>query len=247
MVWTTFAVPIAPADLRPDERSAQARRIVASIPARASAQGPGFLLAHLAERPLVYRGPPPDRQASFVVLDVSHRHRYARQETLLRTREEPIVRRWLARPDHAVVRVERDLLLLRRGRPPRRGLGARAIRGTTSPDLGDALSACLAMRGASLTADRIDLDLVARAPCPADIGLRIGTGDKPRRVDLLFDGLFSPVHLRPGDRLRSSHPLDPTERAAALRGDLRVGLLRSGGARIDRTDPLSVAVRLAPR
>jgi len=247
MAWTSFAVPIALADLRPDERSAQARRIVAAVPQARSVQGPGFLLAHLAERSLVYRGPPPDRQASFVILDVSHRRRYARQETLLRTREEPIVRRWLARPDHALVRLERDFLLLRRGRSPRRGLGARAIRGTTSPDQGDALSACLALRGASLAGARLHLDLVARAPCPADIGLRIGTADKPRRVDLLFDGLFSPVHLRPGDLVRSSHPLDPTERAAALQGELRVGLLRSGGARIDRADPLSVAVQLAPR
>ena len=53
---------------------------------------------------------------SWVVLDVTHRQRFARREDLLRTLEEPIVRTWLARDDYGVVFANRELLVLHRGR-----------------------------------------------------------------------------------------------------------------------------------
>jgi len=227
-----------------DARTAAARRVLAAIPPEASVQAPAWMLAHVAERDLLFRGPPPDREAAWVVLDLSYRHRHEHTETLLRTREEPIVRHWLARDDHAIRRISGDLVLLERGASPRDGLGARAIRGQGPTEIGTPLSDCLSLVGGRRAPGRVDLDLVARGSCPADIGLRIGVGPKPRRVDLLFDGIFSPVHLRPGDRVRSSHVLSPVEEDALTRGALRVGLLRSGGARIERTDPMSVPVAL---
>ena len=223
-------------ELVADARTHAARRVRRAIPDEVSVQAPGWFLAHVAERDLVFLGPPPDREAAFVVLDVSHRRRYARQETLLRTREEPIARRWLARGDHALALATGDLLLLRRGGRPREGVGGRAIRGRAPSSSGVSLSACLALLGARASGDRVAIDFVARGPCPGDVGLRIGSDEKPRRVDLLFGGLLSPVHLREGDLVRSVHEVDLGGRA------LRVGLLRSGGARIERTDPISVDV-----
>jgi uncharacterized membrane protein len=181
---------------RPDGRTIAARRILGRISAEASVQGPGWLLPHVAERDLLFRGPPPDREAAWVVLDVSYRRAHAHEETLLRTREEPIVRRWLARDDHAIRVVAGDLLLLERGKSPRDGLGGRAIVGRGPTDVGVPIAACLSLLGGRPSPGRVDLDFVARGPCPGDIGLRIGTGPKPRRVDLLFEGLLSPVHLR---------------------------------------------------
>src|SRR5690606_5560195 len=91
------------AAFEPDAASYAARKVLAAIPDAASVQAPDPLLPHVAERPIVRRAPPPEAGTDYVVLDVSHRERYARSEDLLRTMEEPIVRRWLARPDHALL------------------------------------------------------------------------------------------------------------------------------------------------
>jgi hypothetical protein len=229
-------------EYRDDEATLSARRTLAVIPDRVSVQAPDRLLPHLADRLDLFRAPPPERNAQFVVLDTSHRQRYAHQETLLRTTEEPNVRDWLARPDYALVHAEADLVVLQRDRDPREGSSKRYIIGSASPDQGIRLTECLALLSGSLRNDRLCLRLVARSSCARDLAIRLGPLPKSRRVDLLFDGLLSPVHLRRSDLLLSCHQLNHKERNAILLNGVYVGTLRQSGARPEPTDPMSVHV-----
>lgn len=229
---------------RPDAQTRAGRAIVAAIPEDASVQAPYPLLPHLAERRTLHRTSSPEANDDFYVLDVAHRRRFAANEDLLRTVEEPPVRTWLAREDHRLVRAAGDYLLLERGRAPREGLGGRALVGTDDPAAGQRLAACLAVRGARLTGDVLELDFVARGPCPNDLAVRLGVEARAPRVDLLFGGWLSPRHLRRGDRARSRHRLGPALRRRILDRGLRVGLLRESGARPAHADPVSVRVPL---
>lgn len=229
---------------RPDANTAAARAIVRAIPPGASVQAPDALLPHLAERKVLRRAASPETGADYLVLDVSHRRRFAATEDLLRTREEPHVRTWLARDDHRLVLAGGDYLLLERGKSPREGRGADAIVGRADPSRGRRIAACLAVLGAALEDDLLALDFVAREPCPNDLAIRIGTGVRPERVDLLFGGWLSPSQVRRGDRLRSLHRLNEAEIARIRAEGLRVGALRSSGARPEHEDPTSVPVAL---
>ncbi|MBN1652795.1 MAG: DUF2079 domain-containing protein [Deltaproteobacteria bacterium] len=295
-------------DYREDALTRSSRRVLAAIPDRASVQAPDRLLPHLAERMNLHRAPPPERNADFVVLDISHRQRYARQETLLRTTEEPEVSNWFARSDHALVHAEDDLVVLQRNRSPRQGLAKRYFVGNASPDEGTRLTVsvqrsnesaanspvkpsapeaparmvravpdepdrgrkpvlrdesaavvvkqqhppeqlrlteCLAVLRGSLQGERLCLEFVARGSCARDLAIRLGPVPKSRRVDLLFDGLLSPIHLRASDRLVSCHRLSDKEREAILLEGVYVGALRRSGARPEPTDPISVRVAIA--
>jgi hypothetical protein len=223
-----------------DRRAIAAARIVAAIPEDATIQVPYALMPHLAARPKLGPPPPPERNADFVAFDAWHRARYRHRETLLRTSEEPPLRAWLAREDHALVAAEGDYLLLERGRPPREGVGMRARIGEADPASGRRLSACLHLLSAELDRARLTLELVATGPCPSDLAIRIGRGYRPRRVDLLFDGLLSPAHLARGDRLRSVHEVRPNEYGRWSREGVRIGLLRSSGARPEHEDPMAI-------
>lgn len=231
-------------DFRPGRDTAARSRVLAAIGPGVSVQAPDALLPHLIGRPAVFRAPPPEREADVVVLDVTHRRLFAQREDLLRTAQEPNVRRWLAREDHQLALAAGDQLVLYRGRPPRAGLARKYLLGPAPPGRGKRLAACLELRAAELHARAVTLELVARGPCPSDLALRLGADSRPRRVDLLFDGLLSPAHLRPGELLRSRHALDVAERAAIDRRGLHVGALRSSGARPEPADPISVEAPL---
>jgi hypothetical protein len=226
---------------RADAATRSRQHALQAIAPGASVQAPDALLPHLCERRILHRAPPPERGAEFVVLDIDHRRRFAGQESLLRTTEEPELRRWLARADHELVAADERLLVLQRGGTPRRGLAGRYLAGTLPPWEGVALTDCLSIHAAEL-GELLWLEFVARGPCPADLAVRLGPGVQPARVDLLFEGLLSPVHLRAGDRLRSPHALSAAERAAILASGLRVGLLRASGAPPRSEDPVSVPV-----
>jgi hypothetical protein len=210
----------------------------------ASAQAPDAFLPHLAERTLVSRVPPPERVTDFVVFDVAYRRRFAEREDLLRTLEEPFLRSWLARTDHGVVFADAEFLVLRRRISPRSARVQRYLVGAADPETGVALSDCLAALGAELRGTRLTLQFVARSACPPDLALRLGVDERPPRVDLLFDGVLSPAHVVRGDLLQSSHALSPDERSVLSQRGLRVGLLRSSGARSQPGDPMSVQVPL---
>jgi hypothetical protein len=230
---------------RPDEDTEAIAAMLAQVPGEVGVQGPDALLPHLAERQSVRRGPPPDANEDWVILDASHRRRYAQREDLLRTTEEPTVRDWLARPSYGLLATGGPYLLLRRGLDPRESLGMRARVGEADPESGQRIAACLAIRGARVEGDRLLLELVARGPCPADLAIHIGTSRRPRRTDLLFDGLLSPAHLRRGDLLLSEHSLRAADRRRFQERGLRVGALRSSGARPEHEDPVSVAVPIS--
>jgi uncharacterized membrane protein len=232
-----------PGAFHADAATGSRQHALAAITPGASVQAPDALLPHLCERRIVHRAPPPPRGTDFVVLDIDHRRRFARQETLLRTTEEPVMRRWLSRADHALVAQDERLLVLQRGGTPRSGLARRYLVGTLPPSEGVALTDCLAIRAAEL-GESLRLEFVARGACPADLAVRLGSARQPTRVDLLFEGCLSPVHLRAGDRLRSPHALSPTERAAILASGLHVGLLRASGAPPRSEDPVTVPVAL---
>jgi hypothetical protein len=88
------------------------------------------------------------------------------------------------------------------------------------------------------------LELAARDACPDDLALRIGTGVRPRRVDLIADGILSPAHFLAGDRIRSSHVLSDRELDAITADGLRIGAIRESGARPAHEDPLAIDVPL---
>jgi len=225
-----------------DARSLAARRVLAVLPDEAAVQLPYSLMPHVAERLYFGPPPPPDRNYDWVVLDAWHRVDFAQSEDLLRTDEEPTVRDWLARDDYGLVLVAEPFFVLRRGADPR-ALPVERYRVPTAEGPPQHLSACLDLVGRELDEGALVLTLRAKAPCGADLALRLGRGYRPRRVDLLFDGVLSPAHLRVGEVYRSTHALDDDERAAFEEGLLRVGLLRSSGARPSHGDPVAVDCR----
>lgn len=228
------------ADFAADGRTAARRAALAAIPVDASVQAPDPLLPHLAERATVHRAPPPERGTDYVVLDISHRRRFAGQESLLRTVEEPVTRAWLAREDHALVAAPADLLVLARGGDPRAGLVRRYFTRGSTGGLPKRLCGCLSLQAARLLDKGLRLDLRAAAACPADLAIRFGAAQRPTRVDLLFDGLLSPAQLRAGDHLRSLHPLSRAERAAIETRGLHIGALRSSGAPPEKRDRVAI-------
>jgi len=232
------------AEFRADAATSARRAVIAHVGPSASVQAPDPLLPHLSERRFVHRAPPPERETDFVALDVTHRKQFRRQESLLRTVQEPVVRSWLARPDHRVVLAAGDLILLQRNLSPRGGLVRRYFSGVTAPDTGRALTGCLAIRSAELSATHLRLHFVARSACPRDLALHLGRSARPYRTDLLFDGLLSPAHLERGDALVSSHPITPAEHEAFRTDGLHLAAVRSSGARPQPTDPISVHVRV---
>ncbi len=229
-----------------DEQTTACRTIVARIPRQASFQGPDPLLPHLAERTVVHRGPPPERSTDYVALDIRHRQRFAQREDLLRTREEPLIRAWLARDDHGVVDVTMPWLLLARSAAPRQGWAQRYFSSShdAAPHAGavQRLTGCLAIEGAVLRQSTVALKLLALGPCPPDLALRIGTSARPTRVDLPFDGVLSPVHLRAGDRLISAHALEGTQLATIDKTGLWLGTLRESGAVPKPQDPVALRI-----
>ncbi|MDH5490421.1 MAG: DUF2079 domain-containing protein, partial [Myxococcales bacterium] len=231
-----YSLDYDPEARRFDARSEAAARIVRAVPAGVPIQAPDALLPHLAERPRLHRAPPPDRGTPWLILDISHRARFAHQESLLRTIEEPIVRTWLAREDVVLREAAPPYLLLERGGDPREGVGWAARIGREESRRGRPITGCLEVLGARRSAIGVRLELLARGPCGNDLAIRIDAEPRPSRVDLLFDGLISPAHLRSGDLLISEH---------AMQGPLtqvHVGALRSSGARPDPSDPLSIAI-----
>ncbi|MEM1415885.1 MAG: DUF2079 domain-containing protein, partial [Myxococcota bacterium] len=150
----------------PDETTRGGRAVVEAVEARdaslgmaSSFQGADALLAHVAERRKLYRGPPPERGADFVAFDARHRQDWAHDETLLRTDEEEPLRAWLARPDHEVVLAAGPYLLLARGGDPRAGLAAPYFverEGNVAAE-GAAIAACLHVEPARRDGDVIEL------------------------------------------------------------------------------------------
>lgn len=230
-------------DFTPDENTNGARIVLSHIPEGASVQAPDALLPHLAERRTLRRAPPPESNSAYVVFDAFHRRRYRHEEDLLRTEEEPLLRTWLARDDHALIASGGDYLLLARDRDPRSGIGVAryVVDHTEDPSEGQRLSACLGLRNARIERSLLVLELVARGACPEDLALRIGRRKRPSRVDLIADGLLSPAHFQAGDVIRSTHPITDED---AESGELHVGALRSSGARPEHADPMSIRLNL---
>jgi uncharacterized membrane protein len=240
--WQLAALPWSKAfprtALRVDARSYEAARIVAQIPEGASVQAPDPLLPHLVTRREVYRAPPPEHAVDFVVLDVSHRLRYAQREDLLRTIEEPTARRWLARRDFGLVSAEPNYLLFARGKNPRGGPAARYLGDDPLSRRGTTLTRCLGVSSAWVQPQGLLLELVVDAPCPSDLALKLVFGDQPERVDLMFDGLLSPAQLR-DEQVYSWHALRPAERRALREHGLWLGVIRADGAPPEKLDPRS--------
>ncbi len=241
----------------PDAATRAARDVLAQIPAGASVQAPDALLPHLAERHELRRGPPPEANTQYAVLDLTHRLKFARREVLLRTSEEPFVRSWFARRDRALLAYAPPYALFARGRDPwRDGVARRCVehafraRPNEEPDQSRgqsvALTRCLVAESASLAGDVLTIAMRARAPCPADLAIRFGPAPMPARVELLCDGALSPTLLGAGDLVRSRHHVDPREAAALRARGLWVGALRASGAPPEAGDPAASPLEIKP-
>ncbi len=218
-----------------DDATRAAREVLAAIPPSASVQAPYALLPHLAERADIRRAPPPDAGLEFAVLDVSHRQRYALQEVLLRTTEEPLIRAWLARKDVRLLRYAPPYALFER-----KPATTQACVVGSAPTQATPLTDCLGVASARIEADELIFRLVARSSCPADLALRYSFDGKHWPVVLLCDGALSPAQLRAGDVIESRH------RVRATDGALQLGALRASGDTVLDGDPRAVPVTLAP-
>ncbi|MBN8616617.1 MAG: DUF2079 domain-containing protein [Deltaproteobacteria bacterium] len=223
------------------------RDALAAIPDEASVQAPERVLAHLAERRRLRRGPPPETLSDYVIFDAWQRRLEAHREELLRTEEEPLVRDWLARDDHALVFSRDAIYVLARGGRREGDVASAHVVGHADPDEGRALTACLALLDASVAprddgSATLTLELAARGPCASDLALRVGWGHRPRRVDLIADGDLSPARFSAGDRIRSMHALSSDELEAIEAHGLRIGAVRQSGARPDPGDPPAIDV-----
>ncbi len=224
LVGTTLVFGVRPTAHFSRARYQASSAVVAAIPADASVQAPDPLLPHLAERENLHRAPPPDRNADYVVLDLRHRERYQHQEDLLRTRQEPDVRTWLAKSTYGVVLHEPPWVVLERGADSRQHL----VFAEGEPQ--HRLCSCLSVaRAQRVNESEIALVLVAHGPCANDLALHVGDN-----TDLLFDGIVSPAHLRDGDVVRSVHTHQGSE--------VSIGALRSSGARPAPSDPRRVTL-----
>lgn len=225
----------------PDTSTSAAREVLAAIPREASVQAPDALLPHLAERKDLRRAPPPDAVLEYTVIDVSHRQRYARQEVLLRTSEEPLIRAWLAREDQRLLVYAPPYALFERAPADVRGAQAtRACFGAAEDQPATPLTSCLGVLDARVDGDQLTLRLLAHGACPAELALRISDDGVHWPLFLLCEGTLSPAQLRAGDVLVSRHRL-----ARAPQGALEVGALRQSGALVRDGDPRSVTVPLA--
>ena len=230
----------------PDAASVAATRVLAQIPASASVQAPDSLLPHLAERHEVRRAPPPEAGTRFVVLDVSHRARYAHEEVLLRTSAGRLMRRLLARPDHALLVYAPPYALFAPARDARtEAEGARCLEGRRMPDPADVrVTGCLSVKQAALLGQELDLRLRASTACPADLALRFGADPMPARVELLCGGRLSPALLREGDVVRFRYALTAPQTAAIAARGLWLGALRASGAPPEPYDPPAMRIPL---
>ena len=233
------------AAFREDEATRAARRVLAQIPEHASVQAPDPLLPHLAERRHVRRAPPPEANTAFVALDISHRERFARKELLLRTSEEPLLRKLLARPDHALRVYEPPYALFERGREARAEPLVRSclVEGGERPDARP-LTSCLAIESAALDGRELTLWLRARGPCAPDLALRFGPDPMPGRVELLCGGTLSPALLVAGDLVRARYAVSERGARELRERGLWVGALRRSGAPPAPRDPAAVRVVL---
>ncbi|MDB4975533.1 MAG: hypothetical protein JWN48_3874 [Myxococcaceae bacterium] len=235
--WTAY---------RADEASVAAKAVLARIPDDASVQAPDALLPHLAERHDVRRAPPPETGSRYVVLDVSHRLRYAHQEVLLRTSEEPLLRSWLARPDYTLVVYQPPYALFAKSTEPhvRAVTDSCLVKGAAQPGKA-ALTSCLSYADGRLSGELLRLTLQASGPCRSDMALRFGPDAMPARVELLCGGALAPSLLRRGDVVRFDYRLSPREAAALRERGLWLGTLRASGAPVEEGDLPAVAVPLA--
>jgi uncharacterized membrane protein len=233
------------AAFRADDATDAAEQVLAQIPPGASVQAPDALLPHLAERHELRRAPPPETHSEYVVLDIAHRLKYARQEVLLRTSEEPLIRDFLARNDHVLLVYAPPYALFARPRDARAGVAANCFAPHGEPARDAAvLTSCLALEHATLARGTLTLTLSARGACPGDLALRLGADAMPARVELLCDGKLSPALLRAGDRVRSQHLVSEREQAAIRARGLYVGTLRASGAPALAGEPAAIPIHL---
>ena len=225
-----------------DAHTLIAKRVLAQIPPRVGVQAPDPLLPHLSNRLRPARTPPPEEATHrFVIFDISYRDEYANQGHLLRTVQEPNVRTWLAKQDHALVAYDHPYIVLEKGIAARNVLlpKYRAPISFAGVTPGQKITPCLSVHHAAAMEGGYRILFRAHGRCPADLGLRVGVTRKPKRIDLLFDGLLSPAHLRDGDYLWSFHPqlqIDPKTET------LNVGLVRQSESMPEKTDPVSVVI-----
>jgi len=245
------------ADFQRDARARDLDTIVRAVRPTAIVVAPDRALAHVATRPLFQRYDAWTGAADDVVVSVEHRLRFDGAQTLWRSTEEVRVRNELARGVYGLVRAERTHLLLRRGVSPRAFAEGRYVAFSSDPawtvarhvDVDRSLAiASWRVDAHTQSSSSVTLWLVARARWPRDLGLELGWGplarapgaerDDPARIHsfLPFEGLFNPVHVRPGEVTRMTVVV-AADRATLERDGLYFGSRRLDGSRLHADAP----------
>lgn len=166
--------------------------------------------------------------------------------------EEFLMRNTLSGGQYSVDALEGQHVLLRRGAAPRAYATGRYVEVPPSAavhaqhvEIGPSLS--LAGWGVLPAPDggaTVTVLLLVREPLPADTGFELGYGEMHPAGDrqdpcsivsvLAFDGLFSPVHVRPGEVVRQGFSVPVTPEELVRRG-VYFGARRIDGSRLDES------------
>lgn len=238
---------------REDYRTPQLRSLLARIPQEASIVAIDPVLPHIATRPLFQRAARWTRPSDWVLLSLEHRRRFLQTQNLWRSEEEIPIRNALHRPAYGVYAATNDFLLLRRNWDARAHARGRYVEFQRSDEMieqQDTIGASLSLVAWGLRrapgGTVVVLELEARRQLPADLGLEVGwgplrpNGDRsdPTHIvaSLPFDGLFSPVYIRNGERVRTEVPLS-VPLATVRTTELYLGVRRIDGSRLDPEAP----------
>ncbi len=237
----------------PDQRMEALDAVIEVIPPDASVSGPDYFLPHVAERPRLFRYPPPPRSVDYLVVSTEHRATYTGTQELWRNTEEQTVRAALNWDHYGVYAVVGPFIVLKLHWPVRTYARGRYVELDPDPrvhpahlDIGPSLS----IAGWGITpaqhGTHVVILLVPKLPWPSDLNFEVGWGPMVPHLDrqdplhtyafLPFDGAFQSPFVRVGEVVRTEVDIPATLDEIRTQG-LYFGPRRIDGSRLDAHSP----------